>query len=154
MSEAKRVAELLRTALEGKTWHGPALGEVLANVTARQAATAPAVGSHSIWQLTLHAAVWAEQARIDATGGPSRELPPEEDWPPIADTSEAAWSGALARLSESHAALRESIADFSDEQLLAPVPGSKWNVYQTLHGVVAHDLYHAGQIAILKRTNA
>ena len=67
------------------------------------------------------------------------------------DTSEAAWENALAELERGHRQLRQSISALSDDRLGNIVPGKEDSVYVLLHGIVQHDLYHAGQIALLKK---
>jgi uncharacterized damage-inducible protein DinB len=74
-----------------------------------------------------------------------------EDWPPAEDTSEAAWEQAQAALDRGHQALVEAIQHVDESRLDEPILEGKSSVYVTLHGVIQHDLYHAGQIAILKK---
>lgn len=151
MTECERIAELLRRAHDGPSWHGPALMELLGGLAAAQAAARPPVGSHSIWQVVRHVTNWDDTVRRIADGELVRGLPPELDWPAVDDASDHAWHRALEGLEHGQRRLRAAIARMSDRRLDEPVPGDHGlSVYQVLHGVVHHTLYHAGQVALLK----
>ena len=151
MGEAERIADQLRRAYEGEAWHGPALREVLAGVTAAQAARRPLRDAHTIWEIVLHIATWESVVRRRLEGEEIGELPPEQDWPPVRDTSEAAWKKALADLEKGNQRLRDVIASLPEARFAETVPVKGYSFYYMLHGVVQHDLYHAGQIALLKK---
>ena len=148
--EVERILGELQRAFEGDAWHGPAVLELLRDVTAEQAAGRPVAGAHSIWELVLHIAAW-ESAGCRRLEGDRAELPDEETFPPVNDTSEAAWQQAIERLKDGHRKLRDAIARLDDARLDEPILDGMRSVYITLHGVIQHDLYHAGQIAILKK---
>jgi len=150
MTEIQRIADQLRRAYEGEAWHGPSLRELLSSVTAEQAARRPLPQAHTIWELVLHIAAWESIVRR-RLGGEAVEATPEQDWPPVRDTSDAAWKKTLEELARSHLALRESVAALSDDQLRQKVAGQNYSIYGMLHGLIQHDLYHAGQIALLKK---
>jgi uncharacterized damage-inducible protein DinB len=156
LKESERIADQLRRANEKDAWHGPALKELLADVSAARAAARPIEGAHSIWELVLHVAAWqnAVAGRLGGEGGgPWRELQlsDAEDFPPVTDTSESAWRRALETLERSTRLLLEVTHGLTDEQLEKTVPGKNYSAYFMLHGAVQHCLYHAGQIAILKK---
>ncbi|HSC78502.1 MAG TPA: DinB family protein [Candidatus Acidoferrales bacterium] len=150
MTEVERIADQLRRAYEGEAWHGPPLKEILTGVTAEQAAHRVVPNGHTIWELVHHIGAWESIVRR-RLGGEAVKATPEMDWPPVGDTSEAAWKNALDALERGNLQLRQAIADLSDDQLRQKVVGEKYSVYGMLHGVIQHDLYHAGQIAILKK---
>lgn len=152
MSEIERIETQLKLAFEGGAWHGPGVLETLEGVTARQAAAHPLAGVHSIWELVVHIAAW-EGACRRRLGGDRAELPTAEDWPPVTDTTEAAWAITKSALIEGHHKLRESITFLTDARLDEPILQGMPSVYVTIHGVIQHDLYHAGQIAILKKVS-
>jgi hypothetical protein len=79
------------------------------------------------------------------------EITPERDWPPVWEVSEITWKRALENLVASHNSLRDSIKGFSDECLEQKATGPDYSCYVVLHGVVQHNLYHAGQIVMLKK---
>ena len=157
MEETKRILDQLKCAYEGEAWHGPPLRDILADVTAKQAAAHPLPNAHSIWELVLHIAAWENAARNVLDGLPIN-VPPEENFPTISDTSEAAWQDALTTLETVHHGLRAAIARSTDADLDTVVDnkdtGRRYSVYCLLHGVVQHDLYHAGQIVMLKKALA
>ena len=154
MSEAHRIEDQLRRAFEGNAWHGPSVRELLVDVTAKSASARPIVGAHSIWEIALHIATWDEVVRRRLEGEMIVDLPPEVDWPTVRDTSEEAWRKTVQDLERSHRALREAIARLDDARLAQGVPGKRHSVYIELHGIVQHDLYHAGQIALLKKAQS
>jgi len=151
MSEVVRIADQLKRAFEGPAWHGPAVMEVLKDVTAAQAAARPIENAHSIWELVLHMAVWKDVARWRIEH--NEHVPTDdENFPPVTDTSEAAWQRAVRTLTEANTKLRDAVAAMSDEHLAEEFPaGGELSHYVRLHGVIHHDLYHAGQIALLKK---
>ncbi len=155
MREVARIGSQLKRASEGGAWHGPALLELLADVSAGQAAARPVAGAHSIWEIVLHVAAWQGFAAHALGGEPMpTDLAEEEDWPPVADASEEAWRAAVAEAGEANRRLRQALRKLSDEDLERIVGGREYNVYFLLHGVVQHGLYHAGQIALLKKASA
>ena len=157
MTEVERIVDQFRRAFDGEAWHGPSVLALLEGITAEQAVAHPVAGAHSIWELTLHIAAWESACRRRLLGDPA-QLSDEEDWPTIADASVEAWSTAKQILIDGHQALLDEILAIDDSRLDQPIiedasiPFS--SVYVTLHGGVQHDLYHAGQIAIIKKALA
>ncbi len=157
MPETNRIADQLKRAYEGQAWHGPSLREALSDVTAAQALAQPIPNAHSIWQLVLHIAAWMDAVRERIENGPVA-LPTDGDWPDIMDTSEAGWQATLALLAQKQQALLDATANLTDEQLKRrlgtendPPSASGYSAYYNLHGVIQHNLYHAGQIVLLKK---
>jgi uncharacterized damage-inducible protein DinB len=151
MSEIQRINEELRQAFEGNAWHGPAVRELLADVSTARAVARPLPSTHTIWEIVLHMATWNHVVRRRLQGETIADLPPEQDWPVIQDTSEAAWRKTIQDLEQANHALRKEIARMGEERLAETVPGKEHSVYTMLHGIIQHDLYHAGQVALLKR---
>jgi len=151
MRETERIADQLRRSFHGKSWHGPSVREVLAGVSAEQAATRVIPQAHTIWQIVLHITAWKSIVRARFLGEPGKKISPEEDWPPVGEASEQAWASALEMLEQAHRRLEEVIANFTDEKLDEPVAAGSPTAYILLHGIIQHDLYHAGQIALLKK---
>ena len=152
-SEAARIADQLRRAFDGEAWHGDSLFEILAGVTAARAAARPIAGAHTIWELTLHVAAW-DGAVLRRLGGAAVSLSDAENFPPVTDASDAAWRKALAQVRRGHVELVAAVASLPDSRLEDMVPGKEgahYTFYYMLHGVVQHELYHAGQIALLKK---
>ena len=152
MSEIERILDQLKRAYEGNAWHGPAVKEVIAGVTAEQACARPLANAHTIWELVHHIAVWEDVGRRRLQGDPANvPISSPQDWPPADDTSAAAWEQAKAALDRGHQALVDEISRAPESRLDLPIMEGKSSVYVTLHGLVQHDLYHAGQIAMLKK---
>lgn len=153
MSETARIADQLRRAFDGGAWHGDSLFEILEGVTAAQAAAHPVRNGHSIWELVLHIAAWDGAVRRRMTGA-AVKLSAAKNFPPVTDTSDAAWRKALEHLRRVHDELIEAVSNFPDSRLAEQVPGKRgahYNFYYMLHGLAQHELYHAGQIALLKK---
>ncbi len=152
-SEAARIADQLRRAFDGDAWHGDSLFEILDGVTAAQAAARPIARAHTIWELVLHIAAW-DDAVLRRLGGAAVTLSDAENFPPVTETSDAAWRKTLAEVRRVHEELVSAVAALADSRLNEIVPGKKgahYTFYYMLHGVVQHELYHAGQIALLKK---
>ena len=153
MSETARLADQIRRAFEGEAWHGDSLLELLADVDGKQAAAHPIKNAHSIWELVLHIAAWDDAVRR-RTGGTAVKLSDKENFPPVSDTTDAAWRKALAHLKQTHNDLAKAVAAFPDSRLQEQVPGKTEGYYDFFYmfsGIVQHELYHAGQVALLKK---
>ncbi len=151
MGEVERIAEELRRSLGGEAWHGPSLGELLADVDAAEAAARPLPGAHSIWEIVHHLRVWIEVPRRRLAGERVGDLRAAEDWPPVAEPNAEAWAEARRALDAAHRDLERDILELGDERLGEPVAGSSPDVQGLLYGVVQHHAYHGGQIALLKK---
>jgi uncharacterized damage-inducible protein DinB len=154
MTAIERIEEGLSRSFDGIAWHGPAVMPLLADVTAATAAAHPIAGAHSIWELVLHMAVWKRVVRRRLWGERINDLPPHEDWPPVTEVTDDGWRRAVEDLRRRHRELTQEVATLRDERLDEPLVGegtTTYSVSASLHGIIEHDLYHAGQIAILKR---
>src|SRR6266852_1693082 len=152
MSDATRIADQLTRTFAGEAWHGDSLFEILEGVTAKQAA-GPIKNDHTIWELVLHIAAW-DHAVLRRLGGVAVELSATQNFPPVTDASETAWRKALAEVRRVHEELVKAVSVLPDSQLDEMVPGKEgahYTFYYMLHGVAQHELYHAGQIALLKK---
>lgn len=150
MSEIERLQDQLRRSYEGEAWHGPSLRELLAGVDTETAAARPIADAHTIWEVVLHITAWQDAARRRLEGEPA-PLTDEEDWPPVLDVGDDAWSDTVAALEVTRRRLTEVVGELTESELDGRVIGQEYSVYALLHGVVQHDLYHAGQIALLKK---
>ena len=142
------ILHLLDEAFERKTWHGPNLWQSLKGVTAKQASWRPGLGRHNIWEVTLHAAYWKYAVRRRLQGGKrgsfalkgSNFFPRPEG----GKSTEAAWRADLAILRQEHQALRKTVKSALTKRVSPKVQRMLW-------GVAFHDVYHAGQIRLLRR---
>lgn len=147
-TEASRIALQIRASYRGPAWHGPSLRDLIADVTAEVAARRPENGGRSIWELVLHAAFWARIARETVEGAAYRTVEPPGDWPAPAGT----WEEAQELLGREQRALIQAVREMDDSRLVEQVSEQKgYNFYILLHGVAQHNIYHAGQIALLKK---
>jgi uncharacterized damage-inducible protein DinB len=147
------LADQIRRAFHGDAWHGDPLLKILSGVTARQAAAHPIKGAHSIWELVLHITAW-DDAIIRRARGAAYAMKETKNFPSVKDTSPAAWKKALADLEATHDALIKEVEAFPDSRLFEQVPGKKakyHNHFYSFAGIAQHELYHAGQIALLKK---
>ena len=152
----ERVADLLTildTAYNRRSWHGTNLRGTIRGLTAGQAVWRPARHRHNIWELVVHAAYWKYAALRRFTGGARGSFPLKgSNWVERSNGSdEAAWRKDVRLLDQQHRLLREAVAALSARDLNRTPRGSKVSNFALLSGMAAHDLYHAGQIQILKR---
>jgi len=153
-AEINRLDEQLRRALEGEAWHGPSVLESLAGLSAAQAASHPIAGAHSIWELVLHLASDYDLV-LRRLAGDGRQYTAAEDWPSCPASTEENWRQTVQELTLLNEKLRQAVRDFPDERLDEPlVPDVPYTAYTQFIGVTQHNLYHAGQIALLKRALA
>ena len=156
-SEADRLIDQFRRAHDGDPWHGSPVRAILDGVTHTQAAARPIPGAHSIWELVLHMTGWRNEVARRATGKPAAE-PKGGDYPKVGEPSEARWHEALDAFDASHRHLIEIAGTLDDEKMHQATNdprnrplGTGVTYYEMLHGIVQHDAYHAGQIALLKK---
>jgi len=154
-NEATLIAEQLHNAFAGNAWHGPAVLELLTDVDAATAAAHPLPDTHSIWELLLHIAAWDDAVNrriVLGKFGKALQLNDAENFPRVTDKSSAAWKDTIAHAKKAHRELLKTVTTLSDERLRERVPGKPYDVGFMLQGVAQHEIYHAGQIAILKKT--
>ena len=145
MGEMARIGKQLERTYSGDPWHGPSLRSILEGIDGAQASVRPIPGAHSIAELAAHILAWREETlcRLEGKG---RDLPMEENFP-----EPPPWSELLARLDRTHDALTKAVAALGENVLDEKVEGRRESYYVLLQGIIHHDLYHAGQIAILKK---
>jgi hypothetical protein len=154
----KMLIDLVDEGFDHVSWHGTTLLGSIRGVNAVGAARRPAPRRHNIWELTVHAAYWKYAVRRRLTGEKRGSFACKgSNWfvRPI-DTateskSERAWKSDVRLLIEEHRKLRETVASLDPRTLSRPIPGKKYAVAYLVRGIAAHDLYHAGQIQLLKR---
>ena len=150
MNEVKFLRDQIETTFKGDSWHGPSLMKTLEGVDLEQASARPLGERHTIWELVDHTTFWLE-AILDSLKDKAMPDPTMEvNWPRMGSTEEH-WSQSLMRLEAAVNMVLDELAGWSDEDLERMVPGKDYTFKQMLHGAVHHNLYHAGQIAILNR---
>ena len=155
-SEILLLLGMLDEAYSVKTWHGPNLKGSLRGLTATAAAWKPGPKRHSIWEIAVHAAYWKYVARrrlLSEKRG-SFALKGSNWFSRPLDSSEKAWKADLALLDQEHARLREAVAGLKPASLSFTPVASKVSNLRLIYGIANHDVYHAGQIQLLKRLQA
>ena len=152
MNETGRIADQIERCWSGPAWHGPSLQEILEGVSPEQAARHPQSNAHSIWELVLHSAAWAEAARASLESGET-QLSDEENFPPVLASEPGAWEAAQKRLESAHRDLAAAVKALPDSELTRTVRGMnfQFSLYVLFHGIVQHSLYPAGQMILLKK---
>ena len=145
--------EVMDQAFDRKGWHGTTLRGSLRGLTPDEALWRPATGRHNIWELTLHTAYWkyAVRRRLagDAAGSFGRR---PSDWPEVPTTPDArGWKRDIGLLEAEHRLLRDVVLALPPARLDGRSPQGVWTNAEEIHGVAAHDLYHTGQIQLIKR---
>jgi len=142
---------LLDEAFEKKAWHGPNLRGSIRGLDAKTAAWRPGLGRHSIQDLVAHAAYWKYAVRRRLSGEKRGSFPLEGSNFFERPAGEAAWKADVALLVSEHRKLRAEIVRLRDRDLPKKTKGSRQTNLSVVRGIAAHDLYHAGQIQLLKR---
>jgi hypothetical protein len=150
--EVSLLLSLIDEAFDRPAWHGPNLRGALRGLSGREAARRPAPGRHNIWEIALHAAYWKYAVRRRLTGEKRGSFPAKgSNWFERPGRAGAAvWRDDLALLDREHRLLRETIAGLPPRKLHQRSAGSRHDNSRLVYGIAAHDLYHAGQIRLLK----
>jgi len=152
MSEIEKIVGELENIHDGNAWHGASLAEALSGITAEQAAARPLKLAHSIWEIVSHIAGWENIFRRRLEGDGQAIEPEAGDFPPVQAVSKEAWAQALEYLESAHEQLLQAISRLSDEALETNVAHRDYTVRFLLRGIVRHHVYHAGQIALLRKS--
>ncbi|HLA76922.1 MAG TPA: DinB family protein [Vicinamibacteria bacterium] len=145
----------LDEAFERKAWHGPNLLGTLRRVNAAQAAWRPGPGRHNIWEIALHTAYWKYAVRRRLTGEKRGSFALSgSNWFRRDRGDAKAWKSDLKLLAEEHRRLRQAVAGLDATDLPKKTGASRYSNAFVIRGIAAHDLYHAGQIQLLKRLQA
>lgn len=150
MDEVKFLRDQIETTFKGDSWHGPSLLSTLTDIDHVEAMRRPLGERHTIWELTDHTSFWMEKVWKSARDHTSLNPKKEKDWPEMGSTEEE-WKQSVKRLEAAVNMSLDALAGWSSEDLEETVPGEKYNFRQMFHGMLHHNLYHAGQISILKK---
>jgi uncharacterized damage-inducible protein DinB len=145
--ESKRIGHQLRASLKGPAWHGPSLLELVADVSADEARARPLTSAHSIAEIVVHVTAWVNAA-LRGLDSDAVLVDGAADWPSPGD-----WTRDVSNLREAVGALAARVDALGDDDLKRKVRSadSEYSRYVLLHGVTQHNLYHAGQIALLRK---
>lgn len=147
MRPIERIIDQLNAGFGGPAWYGPAVRNLLDGVTQEQAIAHPIEGAHSILELVVHIGTWMDVV-ARRLRGESIDSAKVEDWP---DATGRSFAAAVEELERAQGRLLDSVARLTPEDLDRKVPGKKHTLYAEVHGVLQHNIYHAGQIALLKK---
>ena len=150
MSEIETIIEQLKRTFDGRSWHGPSFMYALEGVDKVQARFRTIEGRHTIWDIVEHMRFWVDLVLDSIRGVEMPDFSGLDDWPSSGEGEEA-WSESLARLKDSIDNLVEAIHSFGEADLDGLVPGREYTYRFMLFGLVHHNIYHVGQIAILKK---
>jgi uncharacterized damage-inducible protein DinB len=155
--EVDRLRRELDATIGGDPWYGTAVSRILDSVNAEHAAAHPVKGGHSVWELVAHMTAWVNETTRRLRGG-IHGTPVEGDWPAVGSATPESWAAALSALRESHDELARTLVAIGDGDLDRQIAGNQLDAsgqpvtcYQTVVGLLQHDAYHAGQIALLKK---
>lgn len=151
--EIRLLLRLLDQAFAARGWHGPTLSGVIRGVSPKQALWRPAANRHSIWELVLHTAYWKYAVRRRLGGDAIGSFPrTPSNWPHTPTKADpAAWTRDVRLLRDEHRKLRRLVAALRPSRLLERSAKGRWSNSEMIAGVAQHDLYHAGQIGLIKR---
>jgi DinB family protein len=141
---------LLDEAYDRRSWHGTNLRGAVKSIAPHQVTWRPGPGRHNVWELVVHAAYWKYVVRKRVSGAPRGGFPlaGTNFYPRDGAFDRARWQADLELLADQHRALRELVAGLGEADLSRTVGGKP--LAWIIRGAAAHDLYHAGQIQLLK----
>jgi uncharacterized damage-inducible protein DinB len=151
-AEIARLIDLLDTGYNRKSWHGTNLRGSVRGLIATQAIWRSRPVGHTIAEIVVHCAYWKYAARRRLTGEKRGSFPLQgSNWFQLIEPLTAvAWREYMALLEQQHRALRDAVAGLGSDALLAVPDGGKLSNSALIHGVAFHDVYHAGQIQVIK----
>lgn len=150
LSDAKFLVDQIRRTFNGDSWHGPSLMKTLEGVDFEQAKDKPLHGRHSIWEIIDHVNFWMGEVSWALENNRIYDSKSVMDWP-LMGQSEEDWSASVERLEPSVNRLVGLLGVWRNDDLDRRLEGATYSYRQMLNGVIHHNVYHAGQIAILKQ---
>jgi uncharacterized damage-inducible protein DinB len=136
--------------LQGSAWHGDPIWQILEGISPEAAAARPLPGAHSIWEIVMHMSFW-EGVVTERLHGRRAGLIEEKNFPPVPALTEENWAKTLDEFRTSNRELRDALAKLDPAKLDELSAAGKRTYYDEVHGIIEHHVYHAGQIALLKK---
>lgn len=151
-ADVLQLLSALDQAYDRKSWHGTNLRGSIRRVTHEQAAWRPSRSRHNIWEIVVHAAYWKYAVWRRLTGERRGSFPYKgSDWFRRPDTQTAGWKADVEVLDRMHQQLCEAVRHLTSRDLeIVPAGRTTSNAF-LITGAAAHDVYHAGQIQLLKK---
>jgi uncharacterized damage-inducible protein DinB len=153
ISDVNLLLDIIDQAYDRRAWHGTNLRGSIRGLSANQAAWRPGLLRHNIWEVVVHAAYWKYAMRRRILDEKRGSFPLKgSNWfrRPIRITEEA-WRADITLLEDTHTEMREAISQVSQSRLHKKQGKTKFTCAQLIYGIASHDLYHAGQIQLLKK---
>lgn len=152
-TETARIKKLLQRSWEGPMWYGGCLQQQLQGISWEKAFHKPGSFTHNIYEYVMHMYCWRHFTLENLLGNHAYkvELNSEADWVTQYEASETTWLKALEDLADTQEKLLAALDNVNDSLLEEVVPGKNFKWYALLHGVIHHDIYHSGQIGLLKK---
>lgn len=152
MNRERLDIDLIDHCFDRQSWHGPTLRGAIRGVTAKQAAWRPAPNRHNIHEIVVHAAYWKYAVWRRLTGSARGSFPRTgSNWFPASGSDRKSWTASVALLGRCHDELRTAVAGLPARKLLTKAPGGTISFWRLVSGIAVHDIYHAGQIQLLKK---
>lgn len=150
MTEVERILDQYDRAMNGDAWHGDPVWKILEGIPAEQAACRRAANTHAIWELVSHMTYWETEVCRRISGLPSRPAK-ELNFPAVPEATAENWNSSLNQFRRSNADFRQAVSKLDPSRLDQAPEGRVKTIYVEVHGVIQHHIYHAGQIAILRK---
>lgn len=151
MSATDAILKHYDRVMDGDAWHGDPVWRILKDVPATAAARRPFSGGHSIWEIVDHMTFW-EGVVTKRLHGERAGLVEELNFPRTPAVTEDNWRKALDAFRDSNAAFRDALRQLEPSKLEQLSAAGKRTYYEEAHGIIEHHVYHAGQIALLKKS--
>lgn len=157
MRRAQDIIDQLSRIQNGDPWYGDPIARILRDISHEEAAAHPIPGAHSIWELVLHLGSWIDEVSRRLDSGVARE-PAAGDWPEVPPPTATRWREALAALAQAQTTVRQRLDTLPESRLdevvgdaRNPALGTGVTYLVMLHGLLQHNTYHLGQIALLRK---
>ena len=149
MNELQQILEQYNQTMNGEAWYGDPVWKILDGIEAECAAAQTVASSHTIWQLVMHMAFWEDIATRRFSG----PVTPDEagNFPNTPAPEEQDWRRTLDRFRASNEEFRAALSRLDSARLGDNTPGGQRTFRYEAVGVIQHHIYHAGQIALLKK---
>lgn len=152
MTESEKILDQLKKMYYGGAWYGNGLKEILEGMKAETAVKRPIEAAHNILEITNHISIWIKAVSHQLIGTPL-QVSDDENWLPENSYNEKMWTNTLNKLEERTVALIELLSKTTDDKLRQAVNGEEYTFHFLIYGLLQHCVYHAGQIALLKKTS-
>jgi uncharacterized damage-inducible protein DinB len=156
MNDIQRILGQYDRVMHGSPWHGDPIWQIIDGISAGRAASRPVANAHSIWEIVGHMAFW-EDVAAKRLGGLRAGLEEPDDFegnfPAAPEATEANWQKTLDSFRASNKAFREALQELDAAQLDELSAAGKRSFYDEAHGLIEHNVYHAGQIALLAKAS-